>query len=86
MAKAERGSSGLGNYVVVSHDDGSRSIYGHMQELYVAEGEYLDQGQPVGSLGCTGHSTGTHLHFEVRRDRVAQDPVKYLPAANLARR
>jgi murein DD-endopeptidase MepM/ murein hydrolase activator NlpD len=78
VAKAERGSSGLGNYVVVSHDDGSRSVYGHMQELYVAEGEYLDQGQPVGSLGCSGHSTGTHLHFELWRGGGPVDPLAFL--------
>jgi len=79
VAKAEHDSGGLGNYVVVSHDDGSRSVYGHMQELYVSEGEYLDQGQPVGSLGCTGHSTGTHLHFELWRDGGPVDPLAYLP-------
>ncbi len=72
-------SEGYGNHVIIAHKDGSRSLYAHLTKTYVEEGQDVDQGRPVGALGCTGHSTGTHLHFELYRDGVAVDPLRYLP-------
>jgi murein DD-endopeptidase MepM/ murein hydrolase activator NlpD len=77
--KVEDLYNGLGRYVVISHPDGSRSVYGHMSDIYVSPGDHVSQGEPVGALGCTGHSTGTHLHFELWRDGRPVDPVDYLP-------
>jgi hypothetical protein len=73
------GSEGYGNHVIIRHQDGSRSLYGHMTKVYVEEGDDVGRAQPVGSLGCTGHSTGTHLHFELYRNGAAVDPLAYLP-------
>ncbi|HSP56576.1 MAG TPA: M23 family metallopeptidase [Dehalococcoidia bacterium] len=70
---------GLGRYVIISHADGSRTVYGHMSDVYVKAGDYVSQGEPVGALGCTGHSTGTHLHFELWINGGPVDPLAYLP-------
>jgi murein DD-endopeptidase MepM/ murein hydrolase activator NlpD len=72
-------SEGYGNHVIIEHDDGSRSLYAHLTKVYVEEGDEVKQAQPLGGLGCTGHSTGTHLHFELYRNGGAVDPLAYLP-------
>jgi len=77
--KVEDLFGGLGRYVVISHGDGSRTVYGHMSDVYVQAGDHVQQGEPVGALGCTGHSTGTHLHFELWINGAPVDPLAYLP-------
>lgn len=57
---------GYGNYVVLEHPNGTQTLYAHMSAVYVSIGEHLNQGQMLGAVGSTGHSTGAHLHFEVR--------------------
>jgi murein DD-endopeptidase MepM/ murein hydrolase activator NlpD len=71
-------NKGYGNHVVIEHEDGSRTVYAHLQETYVEEDQEVEQGEPVGALGCTGHSTGTHLHFELYRNGSRVDPLQYL--------
>ncbi|MFP4364046.1 MAG: M23 family metallopeptidase [Spirochaetia bacterium] len=56
----------LGNYAVIEHWLGFSTVYGHMSELHVASGSFIIKGFSVGSVGSTGRSTGSHLHFEVR--------------------
>jgi lipoprotein NlpD len=71
---------GLGNAIVLQHQDGSRTVYGHNQRLFVRVGQSVYQGQTIAEMGSTGNSTGPHLHFEVRpngRDPV--DPLGFLP-------
>ncbi len=68
-----------GNYVVVSHGGGQTTLYAHMVSRGVAEGTVLNQGDAVGYVGTTGHSTGNHLHFEIRFDGTRYDPVNYFP-------
>lgn len=70
---------GLGYHVIIQHDDGSRTVYGHLSEIWVSAGQYVNQGEAVGALGSTGYSTGPHLHFEVWVGGVAVDPLAYLP-------
>jgi len=70
---------GLGYHVVIQHDDGSRTVYGHLSEIWVGLGQYVGQGQAVGALGSTGYSTGPHLHFELWIAGVPVDPLLYLP-------
>ncbi len=70
--------NGYGNYVLVSHGDGYTTLYAHLSSVSVSVGDYVSQGQQVGRIGCTGYSTGFHLHFEVRYNGVAQDPEKYV--------
>ena len=48
-------------------------------DMYVQQGQWVDQGEAIGGLGCTGYCTGTHLHFEVIIGGVKMDPLDYLP-------
>ncbi len=57
---------GYGKYVVIRHDNGLETIYGHLSSQLVREGEYIKAGKPIGLGGNTGRSTGSHLHFETR--------------------
>jgi len=64
-----------GNTVVIDHGGGLVSVLAHMQSLLVKEGTTLTAGQPVGSVGSTGRSTGPHLHWTVRLGGVRTDPL-----------
>lgn len=64
MVKYER--RGYGQYVVIRHDNGLETVYGHLSKQLVKENEYVEAGQPIGLGGNTGRSTGSHLHFETR--------------------
>lgn len=66
-----------GNYVVVSHSDGTSTLYAHMSARSVSEGQTVKQGQKLGAVGTTGSSTGNHLHFEIRVNGSRVDPVSY---------
>lgn len=71
--------NGYGNYVLLMHDDGTFStMYAHMESVYVSVGEYVGKGQALGIVGCTGYSTGYHLHFEIRKNGTAVNPGDYL--------
>ena len=59
-------NNSYGNYVVVSHSDGTSTLYAHMSRRGVSKGEVVSQGQYIGDVGTTGSSTGNHLHLEVR--------------------
>lgn len=54
-----------GNYVVVTHSDGTQTLYAHMSQRAVSVGQVVSQGQTIGYVGSTGNSTGNHLHFEI---------------------
>ncbi len=71
---------GYGNTVVLDHGDGTKSLYAHASELLVREGERVRKGAEIAQVGSTGHSTGPHLHFEVRRDGEPVDPASLLRA------
>ncbi len=62
-------NGGYGQYVVISHSNGTQTLYSHMGSIVASEGAYLEQGQILGYVGSTGRSTGPHLHFEVRGAR-----------------
>jgi murein DD-endopeptidase MepM/ murein hydrolase activator NlpD len=70
---------GLGYHVIVQHSDGSRTVYAHLSEIWVSQGQSVGQGEGVGALGSTGYSTGPHLHFEIWIGGVPVDPLLYLP-------
>ena len=72
-------SSSYGNYVMIDHGDGSVTVYAHISSLKVSAGQYVSQGQAIGITGSTGHSTGPHLHFEIRINGSYVDPLAYLP-------
>lgn len=67
---------GYGNAVIVDHN-GKWTLYGHMSKISVKEGQQVKTGQKLGEVGSTGNSTGNHLHFEVRINSEAVDPMKY---------
>jgi murein DD-endopeptidase MepM/ murein hydrolase activator NlpD len=60
-------SGGYGNYVIVNHDNGYWSLYGHMSKVHVKSGQTVNKGTVLGVEGSTGHSTGSHLHLEIRK-------------------
>jgi LysM repeat protein len=66
IARPSGYNGGYGKYVAISHLNGTQTVYGHMSEVLVTPGEIVRQGQVIGLSGNTGHSTGPHLHFEVR--------------------
>ena len=69
---------GYGNLTVIDHGGGIATAHGHQSSLAAGTGAYVAQGQVIGYVGSTGHSTGPHLHFEVRLNGVPQDPLGYL--------
>jgi murein DD-endopeptidase MepM/ murein hydrolase activator NlpD len=70
---------GYGNYVIIRHDNGYETLYAHMSEIYVVQGQWVAQGETIGAVGATGWATGPHVHFEVRVGGAAVDPLNYLP-------
>jgi murein DD-endopeptidase MepM/ murein hydrolase activator NlpD len=69
---------GYGNLVVIDHGGGLATAYGHQSRIAVSLGQSVAQGETIGYVGSTGHSTGPHLHFEVRVNGEAVDPLGYL--------
>jgi murein DD-endopeptidase MepM/ murein hydrolase activator NlpD len=69
---------GYGNFVVLDHGGNLATAYGHQSRIAVACGQQVAQGQVIGYVGCTGHCTGPHVHFEVRVDGNPVDPMGYL--------
>jgi murein DD-endopeptidase MepM/ murein hydrolase activator NlpD len=70
---------GYGNYIVIQHDAGLKTLYGHLLTIGVKEGDIVHRGQLVGLVGSTGNSTGPHTHFEVRIENSPVDPMQMLP-------
>jgi len=74
---------GMGNYVVLRHPGNISTIYGHLSRICVAKGNIVRQGDMIGRVGKTGNAGYKgilpHLHFEVRKNGVPEDPMEYLP-------
>lgn len=70
-------NNSYGNYVVISHSDGTSTLYAHMNKRNATEGQTVKQGAVIGYVGTTGSSTGNHLHFEVRVNGVRKNPTDY---------
>ena len=66
VSRAGGYNGGYGTYVVISHDNGTQTLYAHMSKDNVSVGQSVEQGQVIGAVGSTGKSTGPHVHFEVR--------------------
>ena len=66
ISRSSGWNGGYGNYIVLSHYNGTQTLYGHLSKTFVSVGDNIVQGQVIGLSGNTGDSTGPHLHFEVR--------------------
>ncbi len=69
---------GYGNYTCIQHTSSMSTCYGHQSSIGVSSGQHVGKGQTIGAVGSTGHSTGPHLHFEVRINGTPVDPMGYL--------
>ena len=69
---------GYGKCVRIEHGNSLETLYGHLSRITVEVGQLVTAGQKIGEIGSTGHSTGTHLHYEIRKDGKAVNPMKYL--------
>lgn len=70
---------GYGNVVVINHGNGWQTLYAHMNTYNVGCGQHVFQGSPIGTIGSTGNSTGSHLHFEMLYNGAKVNPWDYLP-------
>jgi len=77
-------AEGYGQAILVDHGFGYSTLYGHLAEIKVKEGDYVRRGQTIARVGTTGRSTGTHLHYEVWRDGSPVSPTKYFNASELS--
>ncbi len=71
-------TGGYGNYTCIQHSASLSSCYGHQSSIAVSVGQSVSQGQVIGAVGSTGHSTGPHLHFEARVNGGVVNPLNYL--------
>jgi murein DD-endopeptidase MepM/ murein hydrolase activator NlpD len=74
------GMRGYGKAVVLDHGDGVTTLYGHLGTIRVKSAEVVPAGAVIGTVGRTGNATAYHLHFELRVDGEAVDPMEYLPS------
>ena len=79
VAYAGNGIRGYGNMIVVRHAGDLLTVYAHNSVLLVAQGQPVRAGDRIALVGQSGHATGPHLHFEVRRGQIPRDPMSYLP-------
>ena len=77
----QTGFEGYGNVVEVALGDGYVALYAHLADSRVRTGEQVVAGQRLGSAGCTGSCTGTHLHFELRHDGEPVNPLRFFRRA-----
>ena len=71
---------GYGNLIIVAHDDGYATVYAHNRENRARPGAEVRQGDVIALVGQSGTTSGPNLHFEVRKDNIARNPLFYLPA------
>jgi len=76
---AEWAQTGYGYTVIIDHGDGRQSWYNHLKGTLLPAGNVVSRGTPIGQVGSTGHSTGPHLHFELRINGERVNPIEYLP-------
>jgi murein DD-endopeptidase MepM/ murein hydrolase activator NlpD len=79
VAYSGNGMRGYGRVVVIKHQNDLSTVYAHNSKLLVRMGDSVGQGQTIARVGQTGWATGPHLHFEVRRRGVPENPIKFLP-------
>jgi murein DD-endopeptidase MepM/ murein hydrolase activator NlpD len=83
LVKKSAHNKGLGYYIVLSHGNGYETMYAHLSKRLVRRGDRVKRGQTIGLIGNSGRSTGSHLHYEVRRYGKAINPMKYMQVADI---
>ena len=83
VARAEWNSGGYGNLVEILHGQGIETRYGHLSRLVARAGQRVRRGDLIGLMGSTGRSTGSHLHYEVRIDGRAVNPVPFMQSSDM---
>jgi len=78
VIEADWKNDAYGYTVMVEHDNGLQTLYGHASALLAEEGERVRRGETIALVGSTGNSTGPHVHFEIRVNGVCVDPLEYL--------
>jgi len=76
--------SGYGNLIEIEHGNGLITRYGHCQSIDVEVGQQIQQGESLGTIGSTGRSTGPHIHYEVIKNGIKINPMKYVQRSRLA--
>lgn len=71
-------NSGYGNHIMIDHGNGYITLYAHLSAYSIQLGQHVSRGTQIGLIGSTGHSTGSHLHFEIRHNGVLENPLTYL--------
>jgi murein DD-endopeptidase MepM/ murein hydrolase activator NlpD len=82
VVRAGWNSGGYGNLVELDHGRGITTRYGHMSAILVEAGDHVTRGQQIGRMGSTGRSTGNHLHYEVRIDGRAVNPIPFMKSTD----
>jgi murein DD-endopeptidase MepM/ murein hydrolase activator NlpD len=82
VLRAGWNNGGYGNLVEIDHGRGITTRYGHMSAILVHDGDKITRGQMVGRMGSTGRSTGSHLHYEVRIDGRAVNPIPFMKSTD----
>ena len=70
-------NDGYGNYVVIDHGNGYKTLYAHGSAIYVTQGQYVSKGQPILAVGNSGNSYGSHLHFEIIENGTEVNPLNF---------
>ena len=78
VIRVVHGTTGYGKYLMINHGNGTVTLYGHTSKIVVAVGQTVSKGQKIAEIGSTGFSTGPHLHFEVRLNGKAVNPIGYI--------
>jgi murein DD-endopeptidase MepM/ murein hydrolase activator NlpD len=82
VGRSEYNSGGYGNLVELEHGHGIQTRYGHLSKSLVSAGQKVKRGDVIGLMGSTGRSTGSHLHYEVRIDGKAVNPIPFLQSTS----
>ena len=78
VIKVVNGTTGYGKYLMINHGNGTVTLYAHSSKIVVSQGQQVARGQKIAEIGSTGFSTGPHLHFEVRINGKAVNPIGYI--------
>jgi murein DD-endopeptidase MepM/ murein hydrolase activator NlpD len=73
---------GYGRMIIILHDGGFATVYAHNARQHVRAGARVRRGDPIATVGRSGRTAGPNLHFEVRRNNVAYDPLALLPVSD----